>query len=236
MAKDHEQKHILPVIAALVGVMAIIVVIGVFVVVISPPTSEPAPTAAQPTLIPSRQYQPEVLPLSTFTPNPERTFTVTPTDKPAPASTVTPTLSYVPPIGKPLPDLTIVSIGDLVCASSDLDTSPRSFIKLTVVVRNIGQASTHTFGPFGVGVYMLLGQSSYSLDEWANTYGGLIGSPNLTISNLDPNRDRTFTLAINLNGIRNFGIKVVANSGANPIHEMDRENNTLIKYFSSRCY
>jgi hypothetical protein len=107
---------------------------------------------------------------------------------------------------------------------------------LTVIVRNIGEASTHSFGSFDVGVYILLGQSSYSLTEWADKYGGVIGSPNLAISNLDPNWDGKFTLAIDMKEITNFGIKAVANPGENFIPEMDRENNTLIKYFSIYCY
>jgi hypothetical protein len=217
-----------------IGVIAIFTIIGVFAFVVSPP-SKPVPTVVPPTSHPSQQYQPEIIPLPTNTPNPARTPTVTPTDKPAPVfPTATP--PYAPPIGKPLPDLIVSHIGDPVCASSNVEETLRNYIKLTVTVRNIGEASTHTFGPFDVGVYILLGQSSYSLDEWADTYGGVVARPNMTILNLDPNWDRTFTLGIDRKGITNFGIKAVANSGENPIPEMDKENNTLIKYFSVNCY
>ena len=233
MTNESRQTNIISAIAVVIGIIAICVTVGAFTILFSPP-SKSNPTALPPTAIPSRQYQPEVIPLPSFTPNPERTSTVMPTDEPAPAPT--PTSTLLPPIGKPLPDLVIASIGDPVCASSNVDDVPRDYIQFTVIVRNVGKASTHTFGSFDVGVYIVLGQASYSLKEWADTYGGVIAYPNLTISNLDPNWDRTFKLAIDRNGITKFGIKAVANDGENPIPESDRTNNTLIKYFSIYCY
>ena len=226
-------KNTIPAIAAVIGAVAVCLVVVVFAILFSPP-AKPAPTPLPPTAIPSRQFQPEVIPLLTFTPNPVRTSTVTPTDKPAPAPTLTSTL--LPPIGKPLPDLVIASIGDPVCASSNVDDVPRDYIQFTVIVRNIGKASTHTFGSFDVGIYIVLGETSYSLKEWADTYSGVIAYPNLTISNLDPHWDRTFKLAIDRNGITKFGIKAVANDGEKPVPESDRTNNMLIKYFSIYCY
>jgi hypothetical protein len=235
MTDNSKLKYSILVAIAGIGVIAIFAIIGVFAFLFSPP-SKPTPTVLPPTLSPSKQYQPEIIPLSTYTPNPARTSTVTPTHTLVPTFTPTTTPPYVPPVGKPLPDLIIANISDPVCASSNVDETPRNYIKLTVIVRNIGDASTHPFGSFDVGVYILLGQASYSLDEWANRYGGVIAYPNLTISNLDPNRDRTFTLAIDRKGITKFGIKAVANSRENAVPEMDRENNTLIKYFSVNCY
>jgi hypothetical protein len=222
--------------SVILGILAICVVVMAFILVIFPPTLKPAPTITPPASVPSKKFQPEIIPLSTYTPNPARTATVMPTDTLVPTLTATTTPPYVPPIGKPLPDLIISRIGEPVCKQDVYEEVPRSYLTLTVIVRNIGDASTHSFGPFDVGVYILLGQSSYSLAEWADTYGGVIGSPNLTISNLDPNWDRKFTLAIDMKGITNFGIKAVANPGENFIPEMDRKNNTLIKYFSVNCY
>jgi hypothetical protein len=226
-------KNIIPAIAAGIGAVAVCLIIAVFSILFAPP-AKPAPTALPPTTIPSRQYQPEVIPLPSFTPNPARTSTVAPTEKPATAPTLISTL--LPPIGKPLPDLIIANIGDPVCASSNVDDVPREYIQFTVIVRNIGKASTHYFGSFDVGIFIVLGQSSYSLEEWADTYGGVIAYPNLTISNLDPNWDRTYKLGIDRNGITKFGIKAVANAGDSPIPESDRTNNTLVKYFSIYCY
>lgn len=233
MTSESRKTNIISSAAAVVGVIAICVIIGMFAILFSPP-SKPVPTPLPPTAIPSRQYQPEVIPLSSFTPNPVLTSTATPTDKPAPAPTLITTL--LPPIGKPLPDLVIASISDPVCASSNVDDVPRDYIQFTVIVRNIGKASTHYFGSFDVGIYIVLGQTSYNLSEWANTYDGVIAYPNLTISNLDPHWDRTFKLAIDRNGITKFGIKAVANDGEKPVPESDRTNNTLIKYFSVYCY
>jgi len=112
----------------------------------------------------------------------------------------------------------------------------RRYLRLTIIVRNIGRGSTHYFGPVNVGVYIVLGQREYSLDEWAQEFNGVIGDPPLRISNIDPNRDITIALAIELVEHMRFGIKVDANSGENPIPETDTMNNTLVRYFSLYCY
>ena len=216
---------------ATLGIVAICVLIIVFEPAILPMLSRSTPTATQSSAILSRRYQPEVIPPQTDTPNPVLTATNMPTDTPIP--TITSTFTLTPtPIDKPLPDLIVAGISDPVCAKGYFGDTLRNYVKLKMIIRNIGHASTHYFGSFDVGVYVLVGQSSFGLDEWADKFNGVIASPNLKISNLDPNRDVTFTLAIDIKGMKEFGIKVIANSGANPIPEMDTVNNALIKHFS----
>jgi len=103
-------------------------------------------------------------------------------------------------------------------------------------VRNIGHASTRTFGSFDVDVFLILGQRHYSLEEWETQFDGVVGSSVTDVFNLNPNDDIKFTVVIDLKGNKNFGIEVIANSGVSQIRETDMTNNTLIKYVEGYCY
>lgn len=109
------------------------------------------------------------------------------------------------------------------------------YIKLNIIVRNVGPGSTRSFGPFSVRVNLILGQHRYSLDEWASGFNGVIGSSNMDISNLSPNGDVKLNLSIDLKGNTKFGVEVIANSGSNTIPETNTTNNTLIQSFSVIC-
>jgi len=104
-----------------------------------------------------------------------------------------------------------------------------------VIVRNVGFASTRSFGQFSVLVNLILGQQRYSLDEWASSFNGVIDSSDMDISILHPNADVKLNLAIDLKGNKNFGVEVIANSGTSPIPESDTTNNILIQGFSVIC-
>lgn len=197
-----------------------------------PSISRPAPTVViQPTASPSNGYQPEIIPPGTDIPAPTRTSTVKPTNTSMPTRTpiIPPTL--ILPYSQ-LPDLTVAGISDPVCATEYEGTKLRFYI----YVRNIGGARTRPFGPFDTGVYLILGQRHYSLEEWDTEFKGLVGSSVMEVYNLNPDDDIKFTMVIDLIGNKDFGIEVTANSGENPIREADTTNNTLIKYFSVYCY
>ena len=218
-----------------IAIVMIMAVICLTVIAIKPGLLQtilkPTPTAIQPTSSLSSLYQPEVLPLPTDTPGPTQTATSVPTNTPAPSSTpiIPPTLilSY-----NQLPDLTVTGISDPVCAPEYEGTK----LRFSIFVRNIGRASTRYFGSFDTGVYLILGQRRYGLDEWATQFNGVVGSSVIDVSNLNPDKDIKFTVVIDLKGNKDFGIEVIANSGANPIREADTTNNTLIKYYSVYCY
>ena len=89
---------------------------------------------------------------------------------------------------------------------------------------------------FDISISLILGQMRYTLGEWATTFNGVIWSPNLTIPNLNPKRDVSLLLEIDLKGNIKFGIEATANSGTNPIPETNTTNNVLTKYFSVQCY
>jgi hypothetical protein len=131
-----------------------------------------------------------------------------------------------------LPDLTVTGLSEPVCVPEYEST----ILEFTFFVRNIGRASTRNFGVFDVGVFFILGQRRYSLEEWETQFDGVIGTSNMVVSNLNPNDDIKFTVVIDLIGNKDFGIEVVANSGEIPIREADMTNNTLLKYFSGYCY
>lgn len=194
----------------------------------------PTPTEPPPTTIPTSKYQPEVIPAPTYayTPSPVWTPTVLPTDTPAPTPTITST-----PVKGVLPDLIVTGISDPKCTPDHIGTTTGVYVKFTIFVRNIGHASTYSFGPFELGVSLILGQTYYGLDEWASRFNGVVGNLNLRITNLAPNQDVAVAVELDLKGNATFGIQAVANSGANPIPETDTTNNTLVKYFSSiYCY
>jgi|GEM_PF-2956511 len=181
----------------------------------------------------------ETLVIPSDTPTPAPTITRLPTD--TPTATITPTFTptWTPDfsgITGPLPDLTVTGISDPTCTPDHLGTTNGVYAKLTIVVRNIGRAPTRSFGSFDVGIFLILGQQRYGLDEWAAKFNGVVGSSNPEISNLNPNADVALKLEIDLKGNTKFGIQASANSGANPIPETDTTNNTLIKYFSMYCY
>jgi hypothetical protein len=236
MTINSKSNFTLPVIAIIIGVIGIVVTIIVFAFVFSPPALELTPTVTQPTsslLGFSSPYQPESLPLPTYTPGPTHTSTIVPTNTPAPTRTliVLPTLESNSQV-LPLPDLTVTGISDPICAPDRIGT----ILEFTIFVRNIGQASTRYFGSFGTDVYLLLGQRRYGLDEWAEKFDGVVGSSVTEVFNLNPGDDIKFTVVIDLKGNKDLGIEVIANSGENPIREADTTNNTLTKYFSVYCY
>jgi len=220
------------------GTIAIVIIMAVICLTaiaikpgLLPTIVEPTPTVVLPTSSISNIYQPEVLPLPTDTPAPTQTATSVPTNTSAPTRTpvIPPTLmlSY----GQ-LPDLTVTSISDPVCATEYEGTK----LRFSIYVRNIGRARTRYFGSFVTDVHLILGQSRYSLDEWATEFNGVIGTSIVEVANLNPEQDIQFTVVIDIKGNKDFGIEVVANSGENPIREADVTNNTLIKYYSVYCY
>ena len=194
----------------------------------------PTPTVIQSTSIPATSYKSEIIPASTDSPDPTQTSTTPPMDTPAP--TLTPTLLPTASINRPLPDLTVTGISEPICTPVHIGETEGNFLKFTVVVRNVGHGSTRHFGLFDVGVFVVLGQQHYSLDEWATKFDGVISVPQLKIYNINPNKDISLTLILDLKGNTKFGIEAVANSGANPVPELNTANNTLIKYFSVYCH
>ena len=152
-----------------------------------------------------------------------------PTD--TPVSTFTPTYTSTPQL---LPDLTVTGISNPTCIK-DRGSPQNLYVELSIIVRNIGPGSTRPFGPFSVRVDLVFGQHHYSLDEWASGFNGVLGSSNMDILNLNPNRDVKLNLSIDLKGNTKFGIEVIANSGPNTIPELDTTNNSLIQGFSVIC-
>jgi hypothetical protein len=232
MANNQDPKSSFPIAAVIVGIIAIVAVLGVFAIEISPTTtSTPTPAALLPTSTSSSGlYLPEVIPPSTDLAEPTQTATNVPANTPVPTQTllVIPTLVS----NRDLPDLTVTAISDPVCVP-DYETTVLEF---TIFVRNIGKASTRNFGAFAVDAFFILGQRRYSLEEWDTLFNGLIGTSITDVFYLGQDQDIKFTVVIDLKGNKNFGIEVVVNSGENPIREADTTNNTLIKYFSGHCY
>lgn len=233
MVNNPQSNYTISAIAVIIGVIGIVVTVVVFAIVVSPPAPEPAPTVTPATSSPSSGYQPEIIPLATFTPGPTRTATITPTNTPLPTRTlvVLPTIAFDSQL-LPFPDLTVTGLSETVCVPDRTGT----ILELTFYVRNIGRASTRSFGPFDVGVFLLLGQRRYGLEEWAEEFDGVVGASKMEISNLDPGEDVKLAVVIDLKGNKDFGIQVTANSGENPIREADTTNNTLIKYHSGSCH
>jgi hypothetical protein len=226
-----------PSIQNIIAIMIIVAVICLTAIVIKPgilpKNPKPTPTAIQPTSSPSDLYQPEIIPLPTDMPGPTQTATGVPTNTPYP----TPTLFLSPTIAfdsQPLPDLIVSGLSEPVCATEY--EGDRTILRFSIFVRNIGRASTRYFGVFDTGVFLILGERHYSLDEWATEFNGVVGSSVTEVFNLNPDQDIKFTVVIDLIGNKDFGIEVIANSGENPIREADTTNNTLMKYFSVYCY
>jgi hypothetical protein len=129
----------------------------------------------------------------------------------------------------------VVAISNPTCTRDHRFTPVKVYIKLTITVRNLGPASTNSFGIFSVRVTLIFGQQRYSLDEWASRYNGLVNTPNLDISNLNPNEDAEINLSIDLKGNTQYSIEAIANSGSNSIPEANTANNTLAQSFSIDC-
>jgi hypothetical protein len=235
------------VIIATIGAVAVICAATIAIIpMVLPIILKPTPTMIpMPTIFPT-QSSPETSAVPTDTPNPIFTSTITPTDTPTSTFEPTPTPTFTPtdtPTYTPtytqttpsLPDLTVVAISNPVCTRDHRFTPEKVYVKLTVTVRNLGSASTNSFGPFSVRVTLIFGQQRYSLDEWSSRFNGLINNPNLNVSNLDPNEDAQIDLSIDLKGHTAYSIEAIANSGANTIPESNTTNNVLTQSFSTDC-
>jgi hypothetical protein len=220
----------------LIAVLGIVVAIGIVVIVFGPEIMplilKPTPAVIEPTSSPSNGYQPEVIP-PPYTPGPTQTATSAPTNTPVPTRTpfILPSIVSTSQLLK-LPDLTVTGISQPVCASEFNGTT----LRFSIFVQNIGRARTRTFGTFDVDVSFILGQRRYSLDEWETRFNSVVGTSSLQVANLNPDGDIKFTVVVDMKGNKNFGVEVTANSGADPIREVDMTNNTLTKYFSVFCY
>jgi hypothetical protein len=233
MTNNSNPNYTLSVTAIIIGVIGIFVTVVAFAFIFAPPTPIRTPTAIQPTLSPSNGYQPEIIPLRTHTTGPTQTATSVPTNTPFPTRTpfILPTIISTSQLLQ-LPDLIVTGLSEPICVPD----RPGTILELVFYVRNIGRAPTRSFGSFEVDVFLLLGQVRYGLDEWDAQFNGLIGSSNMEVSNLNPDDDIKFTVVIDLKGNKELSIEVIANAGENPIREADTTNNTLIKYFSVKCY
>ena len=233
VANNSKPKLPIQVIFAMILAIAVlctsIIAIGPMVL---PMILKPTPTAIQvPTSTPSilpKQPLAETPAGLTDTPNPTGTSTIMSTD--TPSASFTPTYTT-----QQLPDLTVSAISNPICARDHLLTTAREYVKLSVILRNVGRVSTRSFGPFSVLVNLILGQTRYSLDEWASSFNGVIDSSDMDIPNLNPDADIRLNLAIDLKGNTNFAVEAIANSGSNAILESDTTNNTLIQGFSVIC-
>jgi len=231
MTNSPGSKYLTSTILIIVGILAVFGAAAAFAFMVSPSNLEQTPNVIPTTSIPSRQYQPEIIPLPTATPTLAQAVTIVPTDTRLP--TFTPTL--IPTsvfIDGPLPDLIVSGMSDPICVPDRIGT----ILAFTIFVRNIGRVRTRSFGSFDVGVSLLIGPQKYSLEEWGTKFDGVVGSSNLEVFNLNPDQDIKFTVVIDLKGNKRLGVEVTANSGENPIPEADMTNNTLIKYFSVYCY
>ena len=221
---------LLVIIVTLAGICITLMIVGPELL---PEILQPTSMVIPATSVTPGQYQPEVIPVQTDIPNLIPTLTILPTHTPLP--TLTPTLTPTIPITGPLPDLTVTGISDPICTQNHIGTTTGKFLNFTIYVRNIGRVSTRSFGTFDVEIFLFLGQTHYSLDEWANSFNGVVGSSNLKISNLNPNAGISLKLEIDLMGHTDFGLQVIANSGVNTIPEANTANNTLIESFSIYC-
>lgn len=214
---------------ATIGAVVIAVMPTVLPMIIRPtPTAIPVLTATL-SILPERAFT-ETSVIPTDTPNLAGTSTMTATN--TPAFTFTPTYTSTIQL---LPDLTVTGISEPTCIKDQRVTPEKLYVKLSMIVRNVGPGSTRSFGPFSVRVNLILGQRRYSLDEWASEFNGVIGSSNMDSINLSPNGDVKLNLDIDLKGNTKFGVEVIANSGQNTVPESDRTNNTLIQGFSIIC-
>jgi hypothetical protein len=229
MANNPKPQPSIQDIFIIIGALAVICVATIAIVPrVLPMIVRPTPTAipaltSTPSILAKQSFA-ETSAASTDTSNPARTSTIIPTDTPTYTGNA-----------QSLPDLTVGGISNPICARDHLLTTPRDYVKLSVIVRNVGRVSTRSFGPFSVLVNLIFGQQRYSLDEWASSFNGVIDSSDMDISILHPTADVKLNLAIDLKGNTNFGVEVIVNSGSNPIPESDTTNNILIQDFSVIC-
>jgi len=235
MANNSKPELSIQVIIAIIGAMAAIctatiaIVPKVLPMILGPtPTAIQAPTSTLP-ILPKQAFA-ETSAVPTDTSNPAGISTIMPMD--TPASTFTPTYTST---NQPLADLTVAAISNPICIKDQGPTPGKVYVKFSIIVRNVGPASTRAFGPFSVRVNLIFGRQRYGLDEWASGFDGLISSSNMDITNLNPNDDIKLNLSIDLKGNTNFGVEVIANSGSNTIPELDTTNNILIQSFSIIC-
>jgi len=228
---NSKRKLTLSIAAVWIGLFAIVTILFVYLRIFSEPITIPVTKTVQPLPSDSNPYWQESIPLPTLQPDYLPTPAIIPTRTYLPTFTPAPFL-ILTPIDRPLADLIILHIGDPTCVHDDLEDNPRSYLTMPLIIRNVGLASSHSFR---FEVYVLLGPKSYNLGEWADRFNGSIGSPDLFIGNLDPGKDKTFTLAIDLKGIASFGIMAVANSGSSPVLEINKSNNQAVRYFNFYC-
>lgn len=234
MANNAKHKLPIQVIFAIILAVATIcaVVIAIMptvlpVIIRRTPTAIQVPTSTLTTL--SKQSITEITVVPSGTPNQAGASTMAPID--TPISTFAPTYTSTTQL---LPDLTVTGISNPTCIK-DRGSPQNLYIKLSIIVRNIGPVSTRSFGSFSVLVNLILGQHRYSLDEWASRFNGVLGRSNMDIVNLKPGGDIQLNLSLDLKGNTKFGVEVIANSGQNTIPESDTTNNTLIQGFSVTC-
>ena len=216
---------IFAILLAMATIFAVVIVIMPKVLpmlVVPTPTVLPVSSLTPASLL-SPPFFTETSSLPTNTPTLARTSTPTATN--TPAFTFTPTYTSTPQL---FPDLIVTDISASTCTKDQRVTPEKLYIKLSIIVRNIGSGSTLPFGPF-------LGQRRYSLEEWASDFNGVIGSSNMDITNLDPNGDVKLNISLDLKGNTSFGVEVIANSGLYTIPESNITNNTLIQGFSVIC-
>ncbi len=133
-----------------------------------------------------------------------------------------------------LPDLEVLSISAPTCIKDHTPGSNLQYVQQTIIIRNIGTGSTAALGKFSNSVTFTFGGQRYSLEDWASQKG-IVGTPNLDIADLGPNKEADLTLNINLEGNKSYSIEVTANSGADTISETTFANNSLTKDFTSSC-
>jgi len=218
-------------IVIVMGIIAVFCAAVVFAFMVSPPDSNPTPTTVPPTAHPSNQYQPEIIPAQTDSPASMRTEEAVPikTSVPALIPTVTPAYTAV---NGPLPDLVVTGISDPVCMPQFGSTT----MMFNIYVENVGRKATHYFGPSEVGIFLIVGQQRYSLDEWRTRFDSVVGNPNLVISNIGSEQGIRLALVLDMKGVTKFELEATANTGVHPIPEADVTNNTLTKRFSFYCY
>ena len=182
MTDDSNPRSVIQITISIISILVILLIAIIFFKPeFLPIFSGLTPTAVHPSSNLAEGYQPEIIPPLTDMPGPTQTVTSLPTITAVPTQTliVVPTLIS----SRQLPDLTVTEITDPICVPGYEGT----IIEFTIFVRNIGEASTRNFGSFDVGVFFILGQRRYSLEEWATQFDGVIGTSNMEVSNLHPN-------------------------------------------------
>ena len=141
MTNSPKPKLPIQVVFAMLLLVATVMVVLMVLLVIFKPSIK---TERLPNSMPPTQTLLETPAILTDTLAPVLTSTVIATDTLTPTSIPTLTSTYTP-ITKPLPDLTVTGISDPICVRDHLLTTERVYIKLTIVVWNIGRGSTKYF-------------------------------------------------------------------------------------------